>query len=218
MSISFNNSPWVGYITTATSNVYPMIITGTTTGRTSSTSTNISTNISTSGTTGVIDISAVLESMARDIGLSMKERVFRPQKGWKVETEDGTIIDIDSLGNISVCDKDARIIYKSNRIREFNRYLNASDLLEDFIRFAGKNGVRQGEVLQIPIEIFINWLIIEASKADGEEPPALPLENPLKRDYDRCLHCGRFISKQKAKLAKFCGASHYERYLESIEA
>lgn len=186
-------------------------------GYTSSTS---STYITTASTSNLIVSNASInsydwESLATMFGLFVDKQLFKPQRGWKVETEDGTIIDIDNAGNISVCDKDAKIIYKANRIREFNRYLNASDLLEEFIRFAGRQGVRQGEVLQIPIEVFINWLVVEASKADGEEPPAVPLEDKLRREYQRCLCCGRFISKQMSEIAKFCSPQHYERYVLS---
>jgi hypothetical protein len=49
----------------------------------------------------------------------------------------------------------------------FNAYLNGSDLVEQFIKWCGEQGVRRGEFARLPIELFVRWLIIEATKADG---------------------------------------------------
>lgn len=78
--------------------------------------------------------------------------------------------------------------------KEFNKYLNGSDLLEEFIAFLGTEGVRQGEVMALPLELFIKWLIIRAAEADQEEPPvvfALPAPKP----QPRCLGCQRYMHK-----------------------
>lgn len=159
-----------------------------------------------------VDFKNVIKNyLNNDVGLDIKLRHLKVKKGWTVETPDNTIISIDDNGNIEIKDDEAKIIYKANRIREFNRYLNASDLLEEFIHFVGTLGAKQHEVLTIPIELFINWLIIEASKFDGEEPPALPVSNP--KILNRCLCCGRFITKASAQLAKFCNPDHYSVYL-----
>lgn len=79
--------------------------------------------------------------------------------------------------------------------REFNRYINGSDLLEEFIRFLGRNQVRKAEALQMPLELFIQWLIIEAAKADNEEPP-LQLRLPPRKA--RCLQCSRVLRRRSA--------------------
>lgn len=74
----------------------------------------------------------------------------------------------------------------------FNRYVNASDLLEEFIRFLGDEGVRQGEVMSLPVELFIKWLIIKACEHDGEEPN-VTLVLPAPKQQPRCLGCQRFL-------------------------
>lgn len=156
-----------------------------------------------------------VEKIISGYGIDIQNQKIKAKHGWSIETPDGTLIKIDNNGNIEIEDDNAKIVYKANRIREFNRFLNASDLLEDFIRFIGSKGVKQNEVLNIPIEIFINWLIIEAAKEDGEEPPILPLNN---KDYPRCLICGRFIKKSLAQVAKFCNPDHYSKYLLKYNA
>ena len=77
-------------------------------------------------------------------------------------------------GNYSIEDDHARVVYKANRIREFNPYVSASDLLEEFIKFLGVAGVLQREVLNMPINVFIHWLIYKAAERDGDEVRDVP--------------------------------------------
>lgn len=76
----------------------------------------------------------------------------------------------------------------------FNPYINASDLLEEFIRYAGSEGVRQGEVFDLPIELFIKWLIVKACEQDQEEPDVV-VELPV-RSQPRCLGCNRWMKRE----------------------
>lgn len=77
--------------------------------------------------------------------------------------------------------------------RNFNKFINASDLLEEFIKWVGAEGVRQGEVMTLPVEFFIKWLVIRACEEDDEEPnvelPALPAP----KITPKCLGCGKFM-------------------------
>lgn len=88
--------------------------------------------------------------------------------------------------------------------REFNRYINASDLLEEFIEHMGKCGIKQGEFLNLPIEIFINWLILRAAQRDGDPVPegvVAPENHPKAQQakrFPRCRTCGRFITQRQA--------------------
>jgi len=75
---------------------------------------------------------------------------------------------------------------------DFNKYINASDLLEEFIAFLGENKVRQGEVMRLPLELFVKWLIIRACEQDHEEPN-VTLSLPPARRQPRCIACGRFM-------------------------
>lgn len=76
--------------------------------------------------------------------------------------------------------------------REFNPYINASDMLEEFFRFLGTEQVRKREVFKLPLDLFVKWLIIRACEADGEEPP-VTLELPAPKQQPRCLGCQRFL-------------------------
>lgn len=101
--------------------------------------------------------------------------------------------------------------------RIINRYLNASDLLAEFIGELGTLGVRQGEVLAIPIELFINWLIVRAAEEDND-PDAVSdiakLPDPAKLRRDRCRCCGRFIARVRREAAVFfCSGQHLDQWM-----
>lgn len=138
-----------------------------------------------------------------------------------VELPDGTKINIKIDGSFDIEDKDAKVTYRANRVRNFNPFLNASDKLEDFIRFCGKQGVRKRDILQLPISLFIGWLILEAAKADNEPEPSIPLlPNLQKIIKPKCIACGRFISpefikKQIAFCNSLCFNKHYDKMMIS---
>ena len=95
--------------------------------------------------------------------------------------------------------------------REFNRYINASDLLEEFIRFLGEHKVRQGEVLKLPIDLFVKWLILRACEQDGEEPN-VTLQLPPPRQQARCLGCGRWAKGLTVPFHdSHCAGFYYKR-------
>lgn len=129
-----------------------------------------------------------------------------------IKMPDGSIIVVKTDGSYVINDKDAKVTYRANRVREFNSYINASDKLEDFIRFCGEAGVRQDEMLNIPIKHFIAWLVVEAAQADGEKPAmALP---DLRRKPVHCASCGRFMSlKMITRKLNTCRAACFERQL-----
>ena len=128
---------------------------------------------------------------------------------------DGGKLHIEADGSYRVEDANTKIIYKANRFREFNTFLNASDRVEDFIRYCGQFGVGQNELLALPLKLFIVWLIAEAAEADGmpEEEEANRLKLEFKsRARPRC-GCGRFIARARAaKGASYCNGACYERY------
>lgn len=76
----------------------------------------------------------------------------------------------------------------------FNRYVNASDLVEDFIAFAGAEGVRQGDVLGLPVELFVKWLVIRACEEEQADP-GVTLELPRRAAQPRCLGCQRWMRR-----------------------
>lgn len=137
--------------------------------------------------------------------------------GHQYTLPDGSEIEIDAAGNWKVA-KAGAIQYRASNVRNFNKFLNASDLLEDFIRDCGALGVRQGEFLKIPIHAFINWLIFKAAEADGEESPVpmLPASKPV---VDRCLFCKRFLAVRFiAAGVTFCNGLHLTRFMDRERA
>lgn len=129
---------------------------------------------------------------------------------------DGAQLKIDDKGNYVLEDKDAKITYLANRIKEFNPYINSSDLLAKFVEYCGSLNLRRQEVLKLPIELFISWLILEASKKDNEAPPpdVVPIPRLIGPTLKpRCLVCKRFISRISAqKKFEFCSPKHSELY------
>jgi hypothetical protein len=133
---------------------------------------------------------------------------------------DGSLLSIDGSGNYKIEDKDAKVTYKANRVREFSPHINASDMLADFVKYVGSLGVKQSEVLGLPLELFVNWLIIEAAERDQDPVP----QDVVRVDHHpallsvrkpKCRSCGRFIKRMNHQHRfPFCGISHAESYIE----
>lgn len=147
----------------------------------------------------------------------------------EIELPNGTIIDMKADGSYQIIDQDAKIKYKGNPLREFNRYINASDLLEEFVDFvASVGGINKDGFLNLPIELFIRWLIIRAAEADGDDAPEdekalkahpalLPAPAVMAISYRNCKCCGRFVTRKKADHGMlFCSAEHFERFEAKI--
>lgn len=100
--------------------------------------------------------------------------------------------------------------------REFNRYINASDLLEEFISFLGVEGVKQREVMDMPLQLFIQWLIIRAHEADGEKPP-IQLALPEPKKAHRCLGCGKYMKKELPPIHDLrCATRYFSRPMRGV--
>lgn len=105
--------------------------------------------------------------------------------------------------------------------RILNRYLNASDLCEEFIRDLGDLGVKQGEILAVPMELFFNWLVVKAAEEDGyavDDIPKLPERLETYR-RDRCRACGRFLPTWKREQGMlYCNGDHFDRAVARLAA
>jgi hypothetical protein len=153
----------------------------------------------------------------REVHIPVPVRDLVPGKQY--DLPDGAVLSLDAHGNYTIVDHAAKVIYKANRIREFNPYINASDLLEDFIRDMGQHGVRQSELLGLPVNIFIHWLILKAAEKDGDDlkdvtPPQRLLSQ---RRHTRCLCCGRYLPHHKLDHSIFfCSPDHLSRYSQRL--
>ena len=158
-----------------------------------------------------------------------------------ISLPDGTKIEMDDNGNYKIIDKDAKVTYTANRNRDFNPFLNANDLLGEYIDALIDLGVDALGILRSPIELFMTWLINKAAEADGDElpPGAVKLEDhplleqvltgkimflpakklllapPQMKWSERCKWCGRFITSQKCECQIFfCDPEHMTRFAE----
>jgi hypothetical protein len=145
----------------------------------------------------------------------------RPQilGGYEYALPDGAILKVDAQGNYYIEDDQAQVTYKANRNRDFSTYLNASDMLAEFVKYLGTIGTKRGEALQLPIEMFVRWLVIEAATRDGdpvEEEPitrgeVIELVQPARPP--QCLTCGKFMRKTHAAQGfRFCKPDHGLEY------
>lgn len=139
----------------------------------------------------------------------------------KLILADGTIIYVEKDGSFKIDDKNAKTVYRGCPTRDFNSYINASDKLEEFIKYCGEVGVKQGDMFGLPLELFIKWLVIEAARADGEKTDVQVNVLAALPDYSvpRCDNCGRFIRK-KMKEAKmfFCGPKCFGKKQKKVLA
>lgn len=136
---------------------------------------------------------------------------------------DNTKLVMDHLGNYKIIDDDAKIKYEANFNREFNKYVNASELLSEFVMDLGSVGVVQNKILKTPIEYFINWLIHKAAEADNDPyakegiPTLKDSRKLLPASQLRCKFCQRFLSKDHERHGMhFCNPIHMSRYADKI--
>jgi hypothetical protein len=146
----------------------------------------------------------------------------------EIKMKDGSVIKIDLDGNFVVTDAEAKVIYKAHRNRHFNPYVNAGDLVGRFIDYVRQEvrGVRRHDIPEIPLQLFVNWLILEAASKDGDPAPAdvrpIPESRLLRgRVRPRCRlpSCQRFIARAVAAQGfNYCDPVHAERHLKLLKA
>lgn len=138
----------------------------------------------------------------------------------EVELPDGSVLCVDDKGNYRIDDKEAKVIYQANRMRDWSPHLNASDMVARFVEYTATLGVRKQDVMNLPLHLFISWLIIEAAERDGDDIPESvqriecdPVLVSVKKP--RCLVCGRFIKRLHYRNRfPFCDPIHAQTYLE----
>jgi len=151
-----------------------------------------------------------------------RERKIKSNENWTLP--DGAKLIVDGKGNYKIEDEDAQVVYKANRIREFSPHLNASDMLAQFMEYVATLGVKQNEVLGLPIELFINWLIIEAAKRDDDDIPesVIPLQKHRRIQEvikPRCGLCQRFIPRlHYQRNFPFCNPVHAQKHIAQLQS
>lgn len=203
-----NNHPWVNG---TSAGGYPYWA------ATASATTTVNITIGSASSTGLVlrDILSDWDDHGRLQVLLGEERT--------INLPDGSVIHVSRDGNFHVDDANAEVVYRANRHREFNRFVNASDILEEFVTFAGQAGVTKAEFLKLPLETFLRFLILRAAEADGEEPPeeakapllALPAPKVLRH---HCRTCGRFVrAHYHARQFDYCDGTCASRFALRLE-
>lgn len=136
----------------------------------------------------------------------------------------GAVLHVDE-SKIRVDDRKAKVLYRAAYERPFNPYINASDMLTEFVRYVGGLGVRRHEVLRLPVGLFVNWLVVEAAEKDQERPPSelkpLPEQIASVRTAlrpNRCV-CGKFVRRAFIDAGfRYCGPRCAERHYDRLTA
>ena len=101
---------------------------------------------------------------------------IKPGRPFLIKLPDGGLVKVHASGAFQVERPDrTKPVYGPPLIRGFNRFIHASDLLGEFVEDLGRLGVPQDALLQLPVEVFINWLVYEAAREDGDDVMALPV-------------------------------------------
>lgn len=172
-----------------------------------------------------IDVSGGRHCLLESISFNHFKQIAIPDGSISFMTmtlPDGTVLTLKPDDSVSIDDSNAKILYRSSPVRNFNKYLNASDLLEEFVKYCAQEKITKNDFQNLPISLFIYWLIVEATKADRDDldDVAPMLESAVKNHKShthKCKQCGKFLSKKyESNGINFCSSQHMSLYLEKI--
>ena len=151
--------------------------------------------------------SGASSSLTIDAAPRIPDQIHRGE-ACSIRLPDGSVLHVAKSGNWHIDDTDAQTLYRGSAELDFNRFLNASDILEDFIKFVGGLGIKRRELMALPVSAFIQFLIVRAAQEDGEEAgmEAVVALLPSAPKRKRCACCGRFIRASSRQM--FCSADH----------
>lgn len=139
------------------------------------------------------------------------------EAGDKLSLPDGSTLIIDDLGNPRIEDVSDKIVYKANNIREFSPFINASDMVAGFLDEIRDLGIKRDIALNLPIKLFIKWLIIKAAEKDGDSVNVQPVNKDpklLQFIKPKCNYCGKYIRKlHQINEFPYCGPEHALKHL-----
>jgi len=134
----------------------------------------------------------------------------------------GVRINLFPDDHIEIDEADGKQLYRTDATRGFNKFLNASDLLEEFIAYCAEQKMTRKDFAELPVSLFIYWLIVRAAENDGDPThESMPLlthavsEQKFKPSHCKC--CGRFLStKSVSNGINFCSADHLQKFMDRI--
>lgn len=99
--------------------------------------------------------------------LKLRDSIFGTLS--EIQLPDGAKITFDSKRKrFSIVTKDAKYTYKSKGTLEYNPFIETHDVLERFISYLSQHDVSKKDFMDMPMHLFIKWLVIESAKKDGE--------------------------------------------------
>lgn len=134
----------------------------------------------------------------------------------------GTKLKLNPDDSVEIDDANGKTLYHSAPTRGFNKFLNASDLLEEFVRYCAEQKITKKDFSELPISLFIFWLIVKAAEADGDDTEeVLPLltsaVDKQTKTYHRCKSCGKFLSNtMRSHQIVFCSPEHMGKYMSKL--
>lgn len=192
---------------------------------TNAASSNYTLTSGTATTAGSLRVTLPIGSRSTDVGLDLERLANYPPPDYTEECfgiirqhvkragidpvflDDGVAALVNEVLQLRVLQAE---VEKSRPPREFNKYVNASDLLQEFIGFLAQHKVKRSEFGVLPVELFVKWLIVRACEEDREEPN-VQLQIP-KRTRARCLGCQRFMLRAPAPFHDArCAQFYYRR-------
>jgi hypothetical protein len=152
-----------------------------------------------------------------------------PKEVKQINLPDGSVVHLDDHGNFRIEDKGAQVVYRAHRNRDFNPFVNAGELIGSFIDDVVRivPGVRKADIPDLPLQLFVNWLILEAAQRDDDPvPPDVEIRVPetrllVGRVLPRCQlpTCRRFVRRVAARRGfHYCNPEHASRHYHLLAA
>jgi len=83
----------------------------------------------------------------------------------------GAILTIEKDRSYHIDDSNHKTTYAANPIRDWNEFINVSDVLDKFMVYIADLNLTKEQFLELPMRLFMLWLVIQAAKKDKEPVP-----------------------------------------------
>jgi len=83
----------------------------------------------------------------------------------------GAVLKIATDNSYTIDDSNHKTVHKANPNPDFNEAFCVSEVLEQFMAYVADLKLTKEQFMELPIRLFMLWLIIESCKKDGEPVP-----------------------------------------------
>lgn len=186
---------------------------------------NLSKEVLVNSRAKIIDVASDSRAMYESLAFCSFREIHLPE-GANAKTTltlpNNTVVTIHADDSITIDDSNEKRLYDAHPRYGFNPYLNCSDLLESFVGWCKDQNVSRGDFKNLPISLFILWIITEAAVKDGDPADEVyPLLTSAVKEHKhhthRCRHCGKFLSKRFVDNGiHFCSTNHMQAHMDSL--